>query len=140
MSTSEDSVRLTTLPYDEPPSSAAWLLAVQPGADVEAVAVAMVARIEALENALMPFCQNGMAFSHARMNLDAAGNSGHPAGGTWVNLPEGVTFSKNETVFYNAIDVLGRARVHDYIMNIFEQTKQAVEAQQTRDQENTMQH
>lgn len=103
-------------------------------------ASALVARIEALEAALLPFCCNGMSFAQARMNLDAEGKPEFPAGGTWCTVTSGTAFAKNETIFYNAIDVYGRARMQEYTLKLLQEAKAAQDALNEKNQQNASTH
>lgn len=100
----------------------------------------LVARIEALEAALLPFCCNGMSFSQARMNLDAAGKPDFPAGGTFCSVDGGTAFAKNESIFYNAIDVYGRARIGEHTLKLLQEAKAAQDALNEKNQQKASTH
>lgn len=123
--------------YVEPISAAEWRRA---KGDGSIILDALVERIEALEAALLPFCCNGMSFSQARMNLDAAGKPDFPAGGTFCSVDGGTAFAKNETIFYNAIDVYGRARIGEYTLKLLQEAKAAQDAINEKNQQNASTH
>lgn len=101
--------------------------------ELRLLAEALVARIETLSMALMPFATHGLMMANMQMVLTGAGRVDEPAGGTWINGVHQAQMQSNATIFYVAADAIGRAAVEDRVMSIFQKMQQATAAAAERD-------
>lgn len=93
----------------------------------------LLARVQSLEAALMPFANSAVIMSNARMCLIGAARGDEPAGGTWYSNVQGVQLMPNEGLYFNAWDTLGRAFVHNHICETFEKIQKAKGDQREKD-------
>lgn len=82
-------------------------------------------RLGELEAALIPIAQQGMVMANARLCLRAEGRGEEPAGGHWINQVSSTHLAPSESMFFNAIDTVGRARVHEHMIAIFNRVQES---------------
>jgi hypothetical protein len=90
-------------------------------------------RVKVLEDALMPFGSSAMVMSNARMCLIADNRPDEPAGGTWFSNVQGIQLQPNEGLYFSACDAIGRQRVHDHTVEVFERLQKMREQQAEKD-------
>lgn len=96
--------------------------------DVQIILRDMVARIESLEGALLPFAVQAMMMANARMALTANRQPQSPAGGIFICNPNNTTMKPCEQMFFSAIDALGRKRTETHLMDVFKKFQEALAA------------
>lgn len=94
----------------------------------------MLDRIKQLEDGILPFAASAMVMSNARMCLIADGRADEPAGGTWFSNVKGITLQPNEGLYYSACDAMGRERVQEHVVAVFERLQEAKARQAEKDQ------
>lgn len=94
----------------------------------------LLARVQVLESALMPFALSAMVMSNSRMCLIADGRPEEPAGGTWIsNVPSGIQLQPNEGFFFNACDAMGRTRTTEHMAAVLKKIQDAAALQAEKD-------
>lgn len=122
-----------TLDYREPASLDSFRTRVLAAQAEQELLGNMLERIAQLEAALLPFAVTGMNIAQARMMLDANGKQKISAGGSWVSTLDSISCSATESIFYDAIDASGRARIELHMQQEFTKMQTAMAAADERD-------
>lgn len=117
--------------YKDPPTLAAWrarldnigaqaTFSSQVADEYNLLCEALLARVQKLEAALMPFATQGMMMANMQLCLIGAGRPDEPAGGTWLNGLQTAQMRPEPIIFYMAADVVGRTATEERVMRIFD--------------------